>query len=61
MSGGQVLAAGQLAEGRIRLVLDSAALGSGKHTLVVRYDGDGRFAPNEDRLTLTVTKPRGKR
>jgi hypothetical protein len=59
-SGGTVLAAAQLSDGRVRVVVDTAALGVGKHTLVVRYDGDGTYAPSEETLTLTVTKVRGK-
>jgi hypothetical protein len=59
-SGGTVLAAGQLSDGRSRMVVDTTALGVGKHTLVVRYDGDDRYAPSEDTLVLTVTKPKGR-
>jgi hypothetical protein len=58
LSGGQVIAASQLSGGSGRLVVDSTLLGStGKYTLVVRYDGDATYAPSEDRVTLTVTKP----
>ena len=61
LSGGQVLAAGEISDGRARLVVDSTLLGSvGTYALVVRYDGDEDYAPSEDTLTLTVTKPRGK-
>ena len=61
LSGGQVLAAGEVSAGRARMVVDSTLLGSvGTYTIVVRYDGDDRYAPSEDTLTLTVTKPRAK-
>jgi hypothetical protein len=61
LSGGQVLAAGQIADGRARLVVDTRLLAAaGQYTLVVRYDGDEHYAPSEDRLVLTVTKARGK-
>jgi hypothetical protein len=57
MSGGTLLAAGQLVDGRLRMVLDSTDLGGvGVYTLVLRYDGDDLHAAGEDRLTLTVRK-----
>lgn len=57
MSGGTLLAAGQLVDGRLRMVLDSTDLGGvGVHTLVLRYDGDDVHAAGEDRLSLTVSK-----
>jgi hypothetical protein len=56
LSGGTLLAAGQLVDGRLRMVLDSTDLGVGEHTLVLRYDGDEVHAAGEDRMTLTVSK-----
>jgi hypothetical protein len=61
LSGGQLLAAGEISDGQAHLVVDSTLLGSaGSYTLVVRYDGDEDYAPSQDTLTLTVTKPRAK-
>jgi len=56
MSGGTLLAAGQLVDGRLRIVLDSTDLGVGEHSLVLRYDGDDAHAAGEDRMTLTISK-----
>lgn len=57
LSGGTLLAAGQLSDGRLRMVIDSADLGRvGTHALVLRYDGDDEHAAGEDHLSLTVTK-----
>jgi hypothetical protein len=61
LAAGQELAASQLSDGHGRLVIDTALLGSaGTYTLVVRYDGDARYAPSEDQLTLVVTKRKGR-
>jgi hypothetical protein len=58
LAGGTQLAAGTLgADGRVRLVVDSAALGRvGAHTLTVRYDGDAAHRADEDTVELTVTR-----
>ncbi|SDC89459.1 immunoglobulin-like domain-containing protein [Nocardioides lianchengensis] len=57
LSGGRWLAAGTLADGRLRVVVDSADLGrTGAHTLVVRYYGDASHRADEDAVPLTVTR-----
>lgn len=58
LAGGTQLAAGTLgAEGRMRIVLDSAVLARvGAHRLVVRYDGDATHTADEDTVDLTVVR-----
>lgn len=58
LSGGTQLAAGTLgADGRLRVVVDTADLGTtGNHALVVRYDGDATHAADEDAVPLNVTR-----
>lgn len=57
LAGGRQLAAGSLADGRARLVVDSAVLGTlGRHVLTVRYDGDAAHRADEDILRVTLSR-----
>ncbi len=59
LSGDRLLAAGQLVEGRLRMVLDTADLdGVGRQALVLRYDGNQTHQAGEDAMTLIVDQAR---
>lgn len=59
ISGGQVLASANLADGRASIVVDTGRLaGLGKHTIVIRYDGDGTHRAGEDQVQVTLTRAR---
>lgn len=50
------LARATLAGGRAVLVVDTTALGAGRHTLTVRYAGDAAHAASEDTVTVEVSR-----
>lgn len=59
IAGGKVLASANLANGRARIVVDTERLaGLGRHTIVLRYDGDATHRTGEDRVVLSVAAAR---
>lgn len=59
IAGGQVLASANLADGRASIVVDTGRLSRlGRHTIVLRYDGDATHRAGEDQVELTLTRAR---
>jgi len=58
--GDRLVASGQLADGRVRLLVDTTGLGVGGHVLQVRYDGSGTHRASATTVALRVT-PAGSR
>ena len=56
VSGDRLVASGQLVDGRVRLAVDTTALGVGTHDLQVRYDGSAGHAASTTTSTLRVAK-----
>ncbi len=56
VSGDRLVASGQLAAGRVRLTIDTTALGVGTHDLQVRYDGSAGHAASATATTLRVVR-----
>jgi len=60
LTGDRLVASGELADGRVRVPVDTEDLGVGQHTLVVRYDGDEHYRYATDTVTLRVTRAKSK-
>jgi hypothetical protein len=60
IAGDRLVASGQLADGRVRLLVDTAGLGVGGHVLQVRYDGSGTHRASGVAVALRVD-PAGSR
>ncbi|WP_165986067.1 alpha-L-arabinofuranosidase C-terminal domain-containing protein [Streptomyces sp. YIM 98790] len=60
LASGEPVASGTLTDGTATVSLDTTGLSPGKHTLVVRYLGDGSHSPSQTSLVLRVTKPKKK-
>lgn len=60
IAGDRLVASGQLADGRVRLLVDTTGLGVGEHVLQVRYDGSGTHRAAAAAVALRVT-PAGSR
>ncbi|PUA80171.1 immunoglobulin-like domain-containing protein [Nocardioides currus] len=56
VSGDRLVGSGQLVDGRLRLALDTTALGAGTHALRVRYDGSAAHAAASTTTTLRVLR-----
>lgn len=59
-AGAGALAAATLIDGRAVLAAPTTDLGVGRHSLTVRYSGDGTRAPSEDTVAVEVTKARSR-
>ena len=55
VAGDRLVASGQLADGRVRLLLDTSGLGVGAHVLQVLYDGSGTHRASATTVALRVT------
>jgi hypothetical protein len=60
IAGDRLVASGQLADGRVRLLVDTSGLGVGGHVLQVRYDGSGTHRASAGAVSLRVD-PAGSR
>ncbi len=56
LEGDRLLGSGVLADGRVRVPVSTGDLGVGRHTLVVRYDGDEHYRYATDTAELRVTR-----
>ena len=56
VAGDRLVASGQLVDGRLRLLVDTADLGVGAHTLRVLYDGSSRHAASASTVSLRVIR-----
>ena len=57
--GDREISTGELADGSASLVVPAGTLRPGRHTLTVRYGGDGTHAPSSDTVTVVVTNSAG--
>jgi hypothetical protein len=56
VSGDRLVGTGELADGRVRLVLDTTTLDVGSHDLEVRYDGSASHAASTATVPLRVVR-----
>ena len=56
LSGDRLVGSGQLVDGRVRIVVDTADLGVGTHALQVAYDGAAGSAPAVTTVSLRVVR-----
>lgn len=56
VAGDRLVASGQLVDGRLRLLVDTADLGVGDHTIRVLYDGSDRHASSASTVVLRVVR-----